>query len=93
MEASGGIYHSPAFKLPAGYITSSVGAGDAFCAGLLGSLIFSQPLEYALYHANLCAAMSMRSLDPSSGVVDLIQASNFVERYGITQAKESSYES
>lgn len=38
MEKGGSFCHRPSLKLPAGYIQGTVGAGDAFCAGMLYAL-------------------------------------------------------
>jgi sugar/nucleoside kinase (ribokinase family) len=37
-ERGGSLHHRPSLKLPAGYIQGTVGAGDAFCAGMLYAL-------------------------------------------------------
>jgi len=50
---------APALQLPDGYIKGSVGAGDAFTAGLLYETINGASLETALRSANAVAACSL----------------------------------
>ena len=38
MEKGGGFTFRPSLKLPPGFIKNTVGAGDAFCAGMLYAL-------------------------------------------------------
>jgi sugar/nucleoside kinase (ribokinase family) len=48
MERAGDLVFRPSFLLPEGYIKSTVGAGDAFCAGMLYSLNIGFSAEKAL---------------------------------------------
>lgn len=48
MERGGALIYRPSLKLPEGYIKSTVGAGDAFCAGVLYSIHRGLRLEKAL---------------------------------------------
>lgn len=48
MEKSGKLTFRPSLKLPAGYIKGTVGAGDAFCAGMLYALNRGDGIEKAL---------------------------------------------
>lgn len=48
MEKNGRFTFRPSLKLPAGYIKSTVGAGDAYCAGMLFSLNRGDSVEKAL---------------------------------------------
>jgi sugar/nucleoside kinase (ribokinase family) len=47
-EKGGGVCYRPSLKLPAGYIKGTVGAGDAFCAGMLFALNRGDGPERAL---------------------------------------------
>lgn len=48
MLKDGSFFHRPSLKLPAGYIKGTVGAGDAFCAGMLYALNRGDGPEFAL---------------------------------------------
>ncbi len=55
--ARGGMFvFEPALSLPEGFIRGTVGAGDAFCAGVLLALIEKSELSEALRRGNLAAA-------------------------------------
>jgi sugar/nucleoside kinase (ribokinase family) len=48
MNKGGNFFFRPSLKLPAGYIKGTVGAGDAFCAGMLYALNRGDGTEKAL---------------------------------------------
>ncbi len=50
---------------------STLGAGDVFHGALLAGLVREVPLHEALEFANICAALSCRSLDGRSAVPTL----------------------
>lgn len=58
----------PSLKLPEGYIKGSVGAGDAFCAGMLYSLYQNYSMEKAMMVANAAAAANLSAADSVSGL-------------------------
>lgn len=72
----GGIYltkegesdFAPSLDLPKGYIKGSVGAGDAFCAGILYSLYNEYPIKRAMLIANAAAAANLSQPDSVSGL-------------------------
>jgi sugar/nucleoside kinase (ribokinase family) len=47
-----GIAAAGSYELPLGYIKGSVGAGDAFCAGILYSIYRGFDMPHALKFAN-----------------------------------------
>ena len=55
-------------KIPSDFIKGSVGAGDAFCAGMLYSLCNGYKDEYALEFSNLVAISCLSESDSVSGV-------------------------
>ncbi|MBQ6915761.1 MAG: carbohydrate kinase family protein [Kiritimatiellae bacterium] len=57
----------PSLKLPEGWIRGSVGAGDAFCAGMLYALLKDMPPEEALRLASCAAACNLAAPDSISG--------------------------
>jgi len=61
-------YSTGSLTLPAGYIAGAVGAGDAFCTGMLYGLHESWPLEKTVYLANCCAAASLSQPGATEGL-------------------------
>lgn len=72
---------APAIKLPAGYIKGSVGAGDAFTAGLLYETINGASLEEALHAANAVAACSLSKFGATEGVPTMSDALKLYEQF------------
>lgn len=70
---------SPALKLPDGYIKGSVGAGDAFTAGLLYETMQGSSLETALRSANAVAACSLSAPGSTEGVPTMKDALKLYE--------------
>ena len=60
----------PGLKLPPGYIKGSVGAGDAFCAGVLYAAWKGQGLKEAIELGTAAAACSLSRRDATSGMRD-----------------------
>lgn len=64
-----GVYHEvPSLRLPEGWIRGTVGAGDAFCAGILYAAEKRLPMEQALKLAACTAAASLHEVSASDGV-------------------------
>ena len=64
-----GAYHEvPSLKLPKGYIKGTVGAGDAFCAGILYAAETDTDMESALKLGACTAAASLSEVSASDGV-------------------------
>ena len=61
-------YEVPSLTLPKGYIQGTVGAGDAFCAGILYAAETEIPLEKALLLGACTAAASLSEVGASQGV-------------------------
>jgi len=61
----------PSLDLPAGWIKGSVGAGDAFCAGMLYSLLTGRSDEEGLHLASCAAAANLAATDSISGALPL----------------------
>lgn len=68
MDAQGHYFEMPSLKLPKGYIRGTVGAGDAFCAGVLYAAETGRSLEEALKLGNCTAAASLSEVGASEGV-------------------------
>lgn len=64
-----GLYHEVhSLKLPKGYIKGTVGAGDAFCAGILYAAEMDMSMDKALKLATCTAAASLGEINASDGV-------------------------
>ena len=74
---------APALKLPDGFIRGSVGAGDAFTAGLLYETLRGAPLPVAMRSANAVAACSLSAPGSTEGVPTLEEALALYERYSV----------
>ena len=83
MTAKGDLYHVPSLKLPPGYIKGSVGAGDAFAAGMLYSLYRKFPLEVCLRNANTSAAFSLGGFDSCSGMKEYKDFEEFYKKHKV----------
>ena len=68
MDEDGNYWEVPSLKLPKGYIKGTVGAGDAFCAGILYAAEMEMPMEQALKLGACSAAASLSEVSASDGV-------------------------
>jgi len=68
MTKNGQFYKTASLKLPKGYIKGSVGAGDAFCAGILYSIYKNLDIQEALHIACAAAACNLSHSDSISGM-------------------------
>ena len=68
MDEDGKYWEVPSLKLPKGYIKGTVGAGDAFCAGILYAAEMDMPMEQALKLGACSAAASLSEVSASDGV-------------------------
>lgn len=69
MDADGNYYEFKSLKLPKGYIKGTVGAGDAFCAGVLYAAESGKTLPEALKLGACSAAASLSEVSASDGVM------------------------
>ena len=83
LSRNAGYAFSPSLNLSANHIKGNVGAGDAFCAGMLYSMCRGFELQYALEVAsgtaacNLTVANATDGLRDFSGVLDIIRQRGF----------------
>ncbi len=68
IDENGNYYEFKSLKLPKGYIKGTVGAGDAFCAGVLCAAEKGYTLEKALQLGACSAAASLSEVSASDGV-------------------------
>ena len=67
LDRAGNFAALPSLKLPAGWIKGSVGAGDAFCAGMLYSFMKGLDAEAGMRLASCAAACNLAAPDSVSG--------------------------
>ncbi|MFR8547629.1 MAG: carbohydrate kinase family protein [Lachnospiraceae bacterium] len=79
-----GIYcEEPSLDLPQGYIVGAVGAGDAFCAGILYSVYRGLPMDEALRIAAASAAANLSAGDSVSGLRSAQEVRALYEAYRV----------
>ena len=81
MDEAGVFYECPSLSLPQGYIKGTVGAGDAFCAGVLYAAHSGMPLAKALQLGAATAAASLAHPSASEGVGSLADVLALGEAY------------
>lgn len=65
------FYIQPSLELPDGYIKGTVGAGDAFCAGVLYSIYKGWDIKKAVQTGTAAAASCLSEVDSTSGMRDI----------------------
>lgn len=81
MERNGRFVFVPSLNLPKGYIKGTVGAGDAFCAGVLYSFYQGYEMEYALQIGAGAAACNLSELNSVDGVKSLDEIKKVIDKY------------
>ena len=71
----------PSYKLPAGYIKGTTGAGDAFCAGTLIGIYKGWTDQEILEFGSACAVMALGKADATSGLVTESEIKEFCKRF------------
>ena len=82
IDANGQYYEVPSLKLPKGWIKGTVGAGDAFCAGILYAAETEMPMAEALKLGACAAAASLSEVSASDGVKTAEEVLKLYELYG-----------
>ncbi len=72
----------PSLTLPKGFIKGTVGAGDAFCAGVLYAAETGMPLSEGLKLGSCTAAASLSKANASDGVQTKNEVLKLYEKYG-----------
>jgi sugar/nucleoside kinase (ribokinase family) len=87
LDAAGNFSAVPSLDLPKGWIKGSVGAGDAFCAGMLYSFVKGMSAEEGMRLASCAAVANLAVADSVSGAVPLAETlaleSRFSRKSGI----------
>ena len=82
MDEKGEYHEFPSLTLPKGYIKGTVGAGDAFCAGVLYSAEKGLSMPEALKIGACSAAASLSEVSASDGVKTAAEVLKLAELYG-----------
>ena len=82
IDEKGQYWEVPSLKLPAGYIKGTVGAGDAFCAGVLYGAENGMDMGNALKLGACTAAASLSEVSASDGVKTAEEVLTLYEMYG-----------
>jgi sugar/nucleoside kinase (ribokinase family) len=81
MDKSGNFYIQPSIKVPAEYIKGKVGAGDAFCAGILYSAYYGKNLDEAINTALIAAICNLSEANATDGMKPIKEAMSLFENY------------
>ncbi|WP_298649282.1 carbohydrate kinase family protein [uncultured Proteiniphilum sp.] len=81
MQKDGKELFVPAFKVSQSEIKSTVGAGDAFCAGALYAIHEGFPLHDILRLANANARFNLLSENSTGGAVPLSELQKYIETH------------
>ena len=68
LDKHGSFFKCRSISLPEGYIKGTVGAGDAFCAGMLYGILKDWDISKALDFANKAAACCLSDITASGGM-------------------------
>lgn len=82
VDERGEYFMVPSLKLPEGYIRGTVGAGDAFCAGILYGAEMGMTMPEALKLGACSAAASLSAVSASDGVGTAQEVLKLYELYG-----------
>ena len=82
IDQNGKYYQVPSLKLPKDYIKGTVGAGDAFCAGILYAAYKEMPMDEALKLGACSAAASLSEVSASDGVKTVNEVMKLYDLYG-----------
>lgn len=82
IDENGEYFEVPSLKLPKGYIKGTVGAGDAFCAGILYAAEMDMPMDIALRLGACAAAASLSEVSASDGVKTVEEVMALYDHYG-----------
>lgn len=81
MDAAGNYFEKKSLKLPKGYIKGTVGAGDAFCAGVLYAAETGKSMDEALKLGACAAAASLGEVSASDGVKTAAEVLKLYDQY------------
>jgi sugar/nucleoside kinase (ribokinase family) len=76
---NGESHYEPSIRMSSAEIVSTVGAGDAFCAGMLYMLHNEKPLKDALIFANTSARFNLRHPSCTGGAPTIEEINEFIQ--------------
>lgn len=79
MKKNGESHFESSLKLSSNEIVSTVGAGDAFCAGMLYMLHEEKPLKESLIFANTSARFNLKHATCTGGAPTLTEINGFIK--------------
>lgn len=82
IDENGNYHMFPSLQLPQGWIKGTVGAGDAFCAGILYAAEMEMSMLEALKLGACCAAASLSEVSASDGVGAFSEVMGLHSRFG-----------
>lgn len=82
VDEAGRFHAVPSLKLPEGWIKATVGAGDAFCAGILYAAETGMSMQEALKLGACTAAASLGGSGVADGVKTAAEVLRLYELYG-----------
>ncbi len=82
LDEAGAYHEFDSLRLPKGYIRGTVGAGDAFCAGVLHAAESGMSLPEALKLGACTAAASLSTVSASDGVGTRAEVLRLYDLYG-----------
>ena len=80
--SDGREFHQPSLRLPSGWIGGTVGAGDAFAAGVLFALHEGKSPDRCLFYGVCAAASSLSDSSTSNGMKPLENCLSLADRFG-----------
>ena len=83
MDENGAYFEEPSLTLPKGYIVGAVGAGDAFCAGVLYAVYRGLSVTEALRMGAATAAANLSAGDAIGGLRSVAETRKLYEAYGV----------
>ena len=83
LDEAGQYVHRPSLRLPDGYIRGTVGAGDAFCAGVLLAAERGEDIADALDLGNAAAAATLGAADATGGMRTRAEVLELARRFGL----------
>ena len=83
VDENGDYFEEPSLRLPKGYIVGAVGAGDAFCAGVLYSIYQGLSVKEALRMGAATAAANLSASDSIGGLRSVAETRKLYETYGV----------
>jgi len=89
IDENGTYFELPSLRLPKGFIKGTVGAGDAFCAGVLCAAVNGKTLPEGLKLGICAAAASLREPGATSAMETADKVLQLYELYGVKQINKN----